>query len=269
MFVCGPTVYGPSHLGHAKTFVQFDFIARYLRLSGYEVRYVQNITDIDDKIIKKSKEDGVSWHKISRSFEESFLEDMRALHVCSVDQYPRATDFIPQIVKQIKGLLDKGSAYRISDGIYFDLSTFPEYGKLSGRREQKEDDSVSRIDDSPEKKNWNDFCLWKFKKEGEPFWEVEIGTGRPGWHIEDTAITEHLFGPQYDLHGGVERHVLQIDGHRAADIRSLGDHVVAPRSGKKDVERLEYAGIGELKVRDPGLVIGSLNGRDHLNLGRC
>lgn len=202
MFVCGPTVYGPAHLGHAKTTVQFDFIARFLRFAGYKVRYLQNITDIDDKIIAKSREEGVSWDTLSRRYEEQYLEDMGALHCTAVNEYPRATAHITQIISQVKRLLDKGCAYKISDGIYFDLSTFPEYGKLSGRREVKEDDSVSRIDESAEKKNWNDFCLWKFRKEGEPYWEADIGEGRPGWHIEDTAITESSFGPQYDLHGG-------------------------------------------------------------------
>lgn len=201
-FVCGPTVYDYAHLGHAKTTVQFDFIVKYLRLRGYRVNYLQNITDIDDKIIDRARREGVGWQDISRKFEAAYLEDMAALGNDAVSRYARASEFIPQIVRQVAGLQAKGCAYRISDGVYFDLSTFPRYGCLSGRTNLQADDAVSRIDESAEKRNWNDFCLWKFRKPDEPFWETELGEGRPGWHIEDTAITESIFGPQYDMHGG-------------------------------------------------------------------
>jgi cysteinyl-tRNA synthetase len=202
MFVCGPTVYDAPHLGHAKTYTQFDFIARYMRKKGFEVFYLQNITDIDDKIITRAKEANSTPEKLARKFEETYKEGMAALHINSVTEYARATEHINEIVNQVKTLLDKGFAYKIKDGIYYDLKKFPEYGKLSGRKESQDNDAVSRIDENTNKRNKGDFCLWKFYKEGEPFWETELGKGRPGWHIEDTAITEHFFGQQYDLHGG-------------------------------------------------------------------
>ncbi len=202
LFVCGPTVYDYPHLGHGKTYTQFDVLAKYLRYAGYEVFYLQNITDIDDKIINRANELGTSWKELSSKFEEIYKEDMKMLGNTSVSEYARATDYIPQIIKQVETLRDKGYAYEISDGIYFEVSKFKEYGKLSGRTEIKENDAVSRIDESKEKKGWNDFCLWKKAKPGEPSWESALGIGRPGWHIEDTAITESKLGPQYDMHGG-------------------------------------------------------------------
>lgn len=205
MFVCGPTVYDYIHLGNARTFVFFDVMAKYLRHSGYEVQYIQNITDIDDKIINRAKEAGEDPLSFAKKYEEIFLNDMKALGVTAVsdyDQYARATDHIPEVVKQVKKLIEKGHAYLIeNDGWYFDLSTFPEYGKLSGRTAEQAEDATSRIDENVNKKNKGDFALWKFSKPGEPFWETELDKGRPGWHIEDTAITEKYFGPQYDLHG--------------------------------------------------------------------
>lgn len=217
-FVCGPTVYDYSHLGHAKTYTQFDFIVKYLRYRGFEVTYVQNITDIDDKIINRAKEKGITWNELARSFEEIYIEDMKALGNNAVTKYARATDYIKEIVKQVEVLLEKGFAYRITDGIYYEVAKFADYGKLSGRTELQAEDSISRIDENKEKKGWNDFCLWKISKEGEPFWETKLGKGRPGWHIEDTAITETLFGPQYDIHGGA---VDLIFPHHEAEISQI------------------------------------------------
>jgi len=202
LFVCGPTVYDHSHMGHAKTYTQFDFIVKYLRFKGYKVTYLQNITDIDDKIIKRANDIGVSFSDVAKKFEALYKKDMEALGNDSVDQYARATDFIDMVIHQINVLLKKGYAYITEDGVYYEVSRFPSYGKLSGRVELQEHDAVSRIDHSDFKRGWNDFCLWKFKKENEPSWLAEFGEGRPGWHIEDTAITEAIYGPQYDVHGG-------------------------------------------------------------------
>lgn len=219
MFVCGPTVYDLSHIGHAKTYIQMDVIARTLRQVGYELMYLQNITDIDDKIIARAKEQGVEWHELKSRFERSYLEDMQTLNVTSVDKYARATDYMDNIIKQVQALLGKGHAYTIDDdGIYFEITTFPEYGKLSKRRDTKSDDAQSRIDESDRKRGWNDFCLWKFSKADEPFWDAPFGSGRPGWHIEDTAISEHHFGPQYDIHGGA---VDLIFPHHEAEITQM------------------------------------------------
>lgn len=218
LFVCGPTVYDYSHLGHAKTYIQFDVLVRFLRFSGYEVFYLQNITDIDDKIIARAREQGISWKSLSEKFEKLYRRDMAKLNNVSVTQYARATDYIPQIVKQVQTLLEKGYAYTIDDGIYFEIAKFPNYGKLSGRTQVEATDAVSRIDENPQKRGWNDFCLWKFSKAGEPAWETPLGKGRPGWHIEDTAITEIFFGPQYDIHGGA---VDLIIPHHEAEIAQM------------------------------------------------
>ncbi len=205
MFVCGPTVYDYIHIGNARTFVFFDVVAKYLRHSGFAVQYIQNITDIDDKIIARAKETGEDPLVFAKKYEKVFLDDMKVINVTAVtdyDQYARATDHISEVVQQVKTLIAKGHAYEIKDdGWYFDLSTFSDYGKLSGRTAEQAEDATSRIDESINKKNKGDFALWKFSKEDEPAWDTELGQGRPGWHIEDTAITEKYFGPQYDLHG--------------------------------------------------------------------
>ncbi len=217
MFVCGPTVYDLSHLGHAKTYTQMDVLARVLR-QKYEVFYLQNITDLDDKIIERAKEKDISWEDLRTQFEGEYKKDMESLGNTSVTEYARATDYIPDIIRQVQTLMDKGHAYKIDDGIYFEVSTFPDYGKLSGRTEVKENDAQTRIDHSDEKRGWNDFCLWKFSKPKEPVWEAPFGAGRPGWHIEDTAITEHFFGSQYDVHGGA---VDLIFPHHEAEITQM------------------------------------------------
>src|SRR3989344_1419431 len=204
MFVCGPTVYDLVHIGNARTFVFFDAFAKYLRLRGLEVEYLQNITDIDDKIIAKAQAEKIAAAEVANEFEKEFMTDMSALGVTGVTRYARATDHIPQVIEQVKKLINSGHAYQIKDGWYFDVKKFAGYGKLSGRSVEMAEDGVSRIDESGEKRNKGDFCVWKLANKSEiGFWEdEELGYGRPGWHIEDTAITEHYFGPQYDIHGG-------------------------------------------------------------------
>ena len=218
VFVCGPTVYDLAHLGHAKTYTQFDLVVRHLRLRGYEVRYVQNVTDIDDKIINRANERGIDARELADQFTQTYLEDMRSLGNTSVDDHARATDFIDAIVSQVQRLAEGGHAYELSDGWYFDIESFPEYGKLAKRTELAREDSVSRVDENPEKRNPGDFALWKRRKEGEPFWETPLGEGRPGWHIEDTAITETLLGAQYEIHGGA---VDLIFPHHEAEIAQM------------------------------------------------
>lgn len=202
MFVCGPTVYDVSHVGHAKTYTQFDLVARYLKKVGYVLTYAQNLTDVDDKIIRRAHELGVEPRDLAAKYEALYFEDMGSLHNTNVDIFGRAHDYIDAIVVQVQQLIERGHAYQLDDGWYFDLSTFGDYGKLSGRTQVESEDSVARIDENDQKRNPGDFALWKARKPGEPFWETSLGEGRPGWHIEDTAITEALFGPQYDLHGG-------------------------------------------------------------------
>jgi cysteinyl-tRNA synthetase len=200
MFVCGPTVYDVSHIGHGKSYVAYDIIARYLRRKGYSVFFVLNITDIDDKIINRAKETKEDPLKLSERYAQAFYKDMKDLHVNSINLYAKASDFIPEIIKQIQGLVNKGIGYEIAGGVYYDISKFPEYGKLS--RQNLEQLTVHRVDPDPEKRNPGDFVLWKIRKLGEIAWDSPWGKGRPGWHIEDTAITLTYFGPTYDLHGG-------------------------------------------------------------------
>jgi cysteinyl-tRNA synthetase len=200
MFVCGPTVYDVSHIGHGKSYVAYDIIARYLRKKEYSVFYVLNITDIDDKIINRAKETGEDPLKLSERYAQAFYKDMKDLHVNSINLYAKASDYIPEIINQIKGLINKGIGYQIAGGVYYDISKFPEYGKLS--RQNLEQLTVHRVDPDPEKRNPGDFVLWKIRKLGEIAWDSPWGKGRPGWHIEDTAITLTHFGPTYDLHGG-------------------------------------------------------------------
>jgi len=216
LFVCGPTVYDDPHIGHARTAVSFDIIAKFLRTEGFSLHYLQNITNIDDKIINRAKEYNENPFALAERFESAYMNAMKMLGVDSITTYARASDHIPEVIKQVQTLIQKEYAYRIEgDGYYFDIQKFEDYGKLSKRTALQAEDSVSRIDEGIEKRNRGDFCLWKFVDvrnikntsehtiiDGEPAWNSPFGWGRPGWHIEDTAITEKYFGPQYDLHGG-------------------------------------------------------------------
>jgi cysteinyl-tRNA synthetase len=199
LFVCGPTVYDDSHIGHARTYIVFDLIVRYLKYRGYSIFYLQNITDIDDKIMKRASELGLEPLKLAQNYEIKYYEDMKSLDVESVNYYARATEHIPEIITQIRTLIGKGYAYETDSGVYFNEKRFDDFGRLSGR--SIEDLTVHRITPDPTKKNPGDFALWK-KTEDKPCWDSPWGSGRPGWHIEDTAITETYFGPQYDIHGG-------------------------------------------------------------------
>ena len=200
MFVCGPTVYNYFHIGHARTYVIFDIIAKYLRYKDYKVKFVMNITDIDGRIIDRAKEENKDWKEVADFYEKAFMEDIKKLKIDSIDKFARATDHIKEIIKQIKTLVDKRYAYQTEDGVYFDISRFEDYGKLAKRTVAEAEDSVSRLDESVNKRNKGDFGLWRFSKEGEPSWESPWGEGRPGWHIEDTAISEKHLGEQYDIH---------------------------------------------------------------------
>jgi len=220
LFVCGPTVYDYSHLGHARNYVVFDCFVKYLKKRGFKVFYLQNITDIDDKIIARARERKINPKNLSEAFEKEYFKDMKALGVTSVTKYARATSYIKEIINQIKRLQEKDFAYEIAgDGVYFDISKFDDYGKLAGRTALGAEDAVTRIDYSKDKKNRGDFCLWKFKQEtNEPAWPAPFGEGRPGWHIEDTAITEKFFGPQYDIHGGARDLIFP---HHEAEIAQM------------------------------------------------
>ena len=201
MYVCGPTVYDHAHIGHARSAVVFDVIRRWLEYKGYKVIYVRNYTDVDDKIIKRSKEEGIPWYEVAEKYIKSYEEDMRALNVKEPTYKPRVTEHIREIIEMIDGLIDKGYAYEADGDVYFSVEKFPEYGKLSKR---KIDELIAgaRIEPGEKKRNPLDFALWKKSKEGEPGWESPWGIGRPGWHIECSAMSMKYLGETMDIHGG-------------------------------------------------------------------
>ena len=200
MFVCGPTVYDHSHIGHARTYLAYDIIARYLRAQGFSLFFLMNITDIDDKIINRARSINRDPLVLADEFTRDFFQDMKALGISSVNLYVKASEHIPEIIGQITTLIKKGFAYQVDGDVYFDVTQFASYGELS---HQNVDQLVEhRIDPDPRKKNVIDFALWKSQKPGEPAWDSPWGKGRPGWHIEDTAITTNYLGPSYDIHGG-------------------------------------------------------------------
>src|SRR6266568_548617 len=202
MFVCGLTPQDATHMGHAKTYVAFDVVARYLHHKGFHVFYLQNVTDIEDRIIDKMRSSGREWKDIVGEYFAEYLEVMGKLRCNSVDAYAFATDYIDEIVEQIQGLISKGHAYAAEDGsVYFDTTTFGDWGKLSGQKVEQLRPGA-RVTIEERKRHPADFVLWRAQKPGEPAWDSPWGKGRPGWHIEDTAITIRHFGPQYDVHGG-------------------------------------------------------------------
>ena len=201
MYVCGPTVYDSCHIGHARSVVVFDVIARYLKAIGYEVLYVRNFTDVDDKIIDKANQLGVESTTVAEKFIKEFYDDMDALNVERATIEPKATDHITQIIKFIEKLVKGGFAYQVEGDVFFSVEKFKEYGKLSGRR-LDEMEAGARIDIDERKNNPFDFVLWKSAKPGEPFWKSPWGKGRPGWHIECSVMSSEYLGVTFDIHGG-------------------------------------------------------------------
>ncbi|MEW6260354.1 MAG: cysteine--tRNA ligase [Thermodesulfobacteriota bacterium] len=201
MYVCGPTVYDSAHIGHARAVVTFDVIVRYLRTRGYEVTYVRNFTDVDDKIIQKANQTGASCQEIAERYIDEFHRDMDALYVERPTIEPRATEFIDDIIRIVERLIAGGFAYVVDGDVYFSVEAFSEYGKLSNRRlDQME--AGARVDVDDRKRNPFDFALWKSSKPEEPWWESPWGRGRPGWHIECSAMSSSLLGETIDIHGG-------------------------------------------------------------------
>lgn len=201
MYVCGPTVYDDTHVGHARTYVAFDVVRRYLRLRGYSVVYVQNITDIDDKIINRARSEGVDWKDIVERYTKDYMEALSKLRI-DVHVHPRVTHHIADIIAFIEGLIEKGYAYVSNGSVYFEVDRYPEYGKLSGRG--REEEWRQEEESLREKKKPYDFALWKKAKPGEPWWESPWGPGRPGWHIECSVMSSRYLGPRIDVHGGGE-----------------------------------------------------------------
>ena len=201
MYVCGVTVYDYCHIGHARAAIVFDTVYRYLQHLGYEVNYVCNFTDIDDKIIKRANEENIGWQEVTEKYIQAFYEDMGQLNITPPTTEPKATDHIDGMLDMVSSLIEQGKAYEAEGDVYFSVRNFAEYGKLSGHRL---DDlkAGARVEPGEHKRDPLDFALWKKSKPGEPSWDSPWGPGRPGWHIECSAMSRHFLGTQFDIHGG-------------------------------------------------------------------
>lgn len=217
LYTCGPTVYDYVHIGNWRTFVFEDILERVLDANGLNVYRVMNVTDIEDKIIKKSREQGIELRDLTQTYEKAFFDDLSKLNIIlepdepkelgdiAIRHYPRATEYIDEMITLIQRLLDKGIAYKAEDGIYYSVEKFKDYGKLSGLSKGHLKKGARVNDDLYDKESWSDFALWKFKREGEPSWPAPFGEGRPGWHIECSAMSMTLLGESFDIHtGGVD-----------------------------------------------------------------
>jgi cysteinyl-tRNA synthetase len=205
LYTCGPTVYDYAHIGNFRAYIFEDLLKRFLVFMGYKVIHVMNITDVDDKTIKGANAEGVKLQEYTKKYTDAFFEDIKILNIAKADHYPQATEHIPDMVKMIQGLIQKGYAYKKDGSVYFSIAKFPDYGKLS-KMDLTELRPGQRIEsDEYEKESAQDFALWKNKKEGEPFWDTEIGSGRPGWHIECSVMSSKYLGETFDIHcGGVD-----------------------------------------------------------------
>ena len=201
LYVCGPTVYNYIHIGNVRPLVVFDILARYFEYKDFEVNYVQNFTDIDDKIIKRANEEGITEEEVTKKYIEAFHEDTSKLNLLKNINRPKVTENIPEIIDIIQKLIDKGYAYSINGDVFFDVLKYEKYGQLSNQK-LDELELGSRVEIMEAKKNPMDFALWKNKKDGEPYWESPWGNGRPGWHIECSAMAHKYLGESFDIHGG-------------------------------------------------------------------
>ncbi len=201
MYICGPTVYDYFHIGNARTFVMADIIRKYLEYKGYNVTYAMNLTDVDDKIIKKSISEKIDSKEVANKYVHAFLEDITKLKVKKATIYPKATEHMSDIISMVEKLVANGSAYNVDGNVFYDVNKFKGYGKLSGKKID-ELESGSRVEINEEKNNPLDFSLWKKAKEGEPYWDSPWGKGRPGWHIECSAMSCKHLGETFDIHGG-------------------------------------------------------------------
>lgn len=231
MYVCGPTVYNYIHIGNARPFIIFDTLRRYLEYRGYDVTYVQNFTDVDDKIINRSHEEGISPEEVAAKYIKEYFVDCDGLGIKRATVHPQVTDNIQQIIEFIKELEDKGYAYAVNGDVYFDTNKFEGYGKLSGQK-QEDLEAGARIEVNDQKRHPMDFVLWKAKKEGEPGWDSPWGEGRPGWHIECSVMAFHELGPTIDIHAGGsdlqfphhENEIAQSEAHNHAPFANYWMH---------------------------------------------
>ncbi len=222
MYVCGVTPYSESHIGHAMSYIIFDVVCRYLKFRGYDVKYVQNITDVDDKIINRANQLGISTDELTRKYTESHFEAMNALNIGRADIYPKATEEIPKMIEMIQGLVDKGYAYPAGGSVYFRVRNVPDYGKLSHRSLESMMAAEGAVG-SGEKESPMDFVLWKAAKPGEPSWDSPWGKGRPGWHIECSTMSLKYLGETIDIHGGGQDLVFPHHENEIAQSESFTD----------------------------------------------
>ncbi len=221
IYVCGPTVYDHSHIGHGRAVVVFDVLYRHLQRLGFEVTYIRNFTDVDDKIIVRAREEGIGFLDLAEKHIRSFHEDMDALGVLRPDFEPRATEHIQEMIADIQSLVDRGHAYPVDGDVYYNVSSYPEYGRLSGRNIE-DMRAGARIEVDDRKQNPLDFALWKESKPGEPSWPSPWGAGRPGWHIECSSMIEKYLGPEFDIHGGGHDLVFPHHENEIAQAAGLG-----------------------------------------------
>ena len=228
IYVCGVTPYNHPHIGNARPFVTWDTIRRYLSHVGYKVTYIQNFTDVDDKIINTSNGEGVAWNVISDRYIDAYYDVMDALHVRRADVYPRVSTHMEEIIAMISTLIDNGYAYAVDGDVYYRVEKFEHYGKLSGRT-LDDMEAGARVDVDDRKENPMDFALWKAAKPGEPFWESPWGQGRPGWHIECSAMSQKYLGEEFDFHGGGSDLIFPHHENEIAQSEGCSEHHPAVR----------------------------------------
>jgi len=248
MYVCGVTPYAPAHVGHGRSAVAFDVVRRWLRYRGYEVTYVVNVTDIEDKIIAASQEEDRPWSEVAARYTESYLDELHALGVRPPTAMPKASEHVDEIIALIARLIDSGHAYAMEGGdVAFHVPSFPEYGRLS-RRDLDQQVAGARVEEDQRKRDARDFFLWKAAKPGEPSWESPWGPGRPGWHIECSAMSEKYLGPGFDIHGGgsdllFPHHENEIAQSEAVSTTPLAKHwmhngMLNIRTGSREEEKM-------------------------------
>lgn len=254
MYVCGVTPYDYSHIGHARAYVAFDVLHRYLKYLGYEVKYVRNFTDIDDKIIKRANEAGENPLSLSDRFSKEFLCDMAELQCLPPTHEPRVSDHMDQIKDMITQIIDNGCGYVVEGDVYFSVDNFPDYCCLS-RRKLDDNRAGGRVTVDPRKKNPADFALWKSAKAGEPSWDSPWGPGRPGWHIECSAMSSHYLGHTFDIHGGgmdliFPHHENEIAQSRAACPESKVNYWMHNGFVNKDNQKMSKSDNNFFTIRD-------------------
>ncbi len=250
MYTCGPTVYNNPHIGNVRTFVWFDFIRRYLTYRGYEVTYVLNYTDVDDRIIERAAIEKISPQEIARKYARAFEDDVAALGVHRPDLVCRATDHIEEMVKAIESLIEKGAAYEAGGDVFFAVDSFAGYGKLSGRS-LEDMRSGERVEASAGKRSPLDFALWKAAKEGEPSWPSPWGKGRPGWHIECSVMSTKYLGMGFDVHGGAEDLIFPHHENEIAQAEALHDD-------KQFVKQWLHAGLVQMESEKMSKSLGNV-----------